>query len=127
MTTIDAAHVRLAVLRREAAELLALIDTSEYPAPTSQDGSPALPGPYWEVGENRGLPRWRVHALPEEPMTIFLGVRDGHWPSGLHAVDLKRTDVEPVPLAEARRLAMALLAACAWDDRMRKPRLRVEP
>ena len=66
MTTIDAAHARLAVLRREAAELLSLIDTSELPAPTGEHISAGLLGPYWEVAGSRRGPRFRVHAVPGE-------------------------------------------------------------
>lgn len=127
MTDVAAARERLAVLRREAAELIALVDTSEYPVPAGEDIHPLMPGPYWEVDDScpRG-PRWRVIASPEHTDVVFLGAQDFEsW--AYHAARWTPTtaDVQAVRIADARRYAMSILAACRWLDERRKPELRV--
>ncbi len=124
MRAVEQARERLSVLRREAAELLSLIDTSEYPEPTDPRGTESMPGPRWDVGPTPHGPRWRIHVCPEDaPNTVFIAERDS-WGRRLYVPD--GADVDALPIAEARRLAMSILAACACLDEHRTPQLRVE-
>lgn len=129
MGEVDEARARLSVLRREAAQLLSLIDTSEYPAPSGQDIHPGMLGPYWEVdnlGVNRG-PRWRVFADPQHPDVVFLGEQE--YESFCWSADRWTpawADIQCVRVEVARKYAMSILAACRWLDERRKPDLRVE-
>ncbi len=124
MSVVEQASERLALLRREAAELLSLIDTAEYPEPTDPHGTRSMPGPSWDVGTTPHGPRWRIHACPEDaPGTVFVAERD-RWGRQLYVPD--DADVNATPIEEARRLAMSILAACTWLDEHRAPQLRVD-
>ena len=125
--SIEDAREQLAVLRREAAELLSLIDTSEYPAPTGEHIHPGMLGPYWEVDNSgRRGPRWRVFASPGHLDVIFFGQQEHDswaWDAARWTPDT--ADVQCVRVADARRYAMSILAACQWLDEHRQPCSRV--
>lgn len=129
MSAVEEARLRLAELRREAADLLSVIDTSEYPAPTGENIHQQMPGPYWEVdnfGPARHGPRWRINACPGHSDVLFFGEQDHEsWAWDAARWTPQNADVQTVRLDTARRYAMAILAACRWLDEQRRPELRV--
>lgn len=113
---IQRAHLRLVELRREAAQLLALIDTSELPEPTERLGTANMRGPMWVIG-NPERRHWSIHVLndSEHRDAVFI-----HSPSDLMgSCDELTGDTTSLRIENARRLAMAILAACAWLDEHR--------
>lgn len=96
----------LAGLRREVAALLGQIDTSVKPRPTYIRRPDQLnPGPVWRPAE-----KWTVRCIdpdpdPGSPICVFVTSPDS-WEDDFRAHSPE----------EARRIAMALLAAADWAD-----------
>jgi ABC-type nitrate/sulfonate/bicarbonate transport system substrate-binding protein len=94
----------LAGLRREVASLLGLIDTSVKPRPFHiRAAHESNPGPVWRPAE-----KWTVRCIdPDEgsPISVFVTTPDS-WDDDFRAHSPE----------EARRIAMALLAAADWAD-----------
>lgn len=115
----DIESLTLADMREHLAELVALANTAEKPAPTRYNTSPhSLPGPQWIVPNTPGREdiayrdHWSVIACtdPEartDPPAVLVGTP--HSLEGDHVA---------VPVPRARRLAMAVLAACDESERI---------
>lgn len=106
-------------LRRQLRELLAEADTTELPKPDRiNPADHAMPGPQWEIttphvhGRRTVLDRWLVRAVSDASLADAVYLSS---PDDSHAEDVRALRVE-----EARRLAMALLAACDHADGVRE-------
>ncbi|MFC7330796.1 hypothetical protein [Marinactinospora rubrisoli] len=108
----------LADVRAELADLIALVDTATRPEPTrTNPADHPMPGPQWdiasptEVGRRREMDRWIVRAVtdPEASDCVYVSTPDYS--------DVE--DMRPVAVADARRVAMALLAAADYADERR--------
>jgi hypothetical protein len=99
----------IATLRDQLAGLLSQIDASHKPRPTSvvRDGE-RLPGPRWEPTK-----RWKLWVFTDEEdlnrSFVYVTTPQHH---ELEAPN----DFDALPTHEARKLAMALLAAADWAD-----------
>ncbi|TQN30588.1 hypothetical protein FHX37_0470 [Haloactinospora alba] len=106
-------------LRRQLRELLAEADTTELPTPDRINPSDhPMPGPQWEItaphmyGRRAALDRWLVRSLSDASLAdaVYLSTPD----------DSHVEDVQALRVDEARRVAMALLAACDHADGTRE-------
>jgi hypothetical protein len=113
VTDID--DVPLRKIRSRLAELIAIADTAERPKPTRVNPADhPMPGQEWTVVEQqhpyttRQFP-WVIRAVddPEYAGTIYLSTPDSTNPG---------EDFQPVDLTDARRIALAILAACDRSD-----------
>lgn len=112
-------HDTIAELRRQLRELLAAADTAELPKPTriNPAGHP-MPGPQWDVttpradGRHTARDLWIVRAVTDPALAaaVYLST-----PDYSHVEDVRALRIE-----EARRLGMALLAACDHADGTRE-------
>lgn len=101
-------NARMAEIRREIADILSQINTAcGLPTPV-RSGHPNFPGHEWLV--ERRHSRWNVYVTDGHEDVLFV-----HHPGDMPG------DVKPMELDHARDLAMALLAACHYADRHRKP------
>lgn len=94
----------LAGMRREVAELLAQIDTSAKPRPTYVRASHQTnPGPVWRPAD-----KWTIRCIDEHdlPCSVYVTSPDQVWDDDFRAHTPE----------EARRIAMALLAAADYAD-----------
>ena len=100
--------VLLAKVRREVDDLAARLSMlAPPPAPDEMVHKPGLTGPMWNVidGDNTYHYPWRVRAIDDEPGR-FIYVH--------HPRTFDPSDFEPMTIPEARKLALALLAACVY-------------
>ena len=101
----------LAELRGEVDELVAqleLVTEPLQPDEIERERSDLL-GPVWVAVEGRhskDIPSWRVRVIDSDQHFIYM-----HHPGFSYA-----SDFEPFTVSEARKLAMALLAACSWAE-----------
>ncbi|GIH95340.1 hypothetical protein ACFFMN_23550 [Planobispora siamensis] len=94
----------LAELRRHVSGLLACIDTSGRPVPDHVNPADhRLPGPVWHPA-----PGWTVRVIDNDPMPDVVHVST---PDAMHP-----SDFAAARISAARRIAMALLAACDHAD-----------
>ncbi|MFE7972979.1 hypothetical protein [Streptomyces shenzhenensis] len=127
MTAADG--LTIAQLRRELAHLIALADTAERPKPDLiNPPDHSMAGPEWRVAQGAPIgvrpPLWVVRSV-DEPET-----RDGVYvaqPDPYVTYDWER-QLEFVPMrpVDARRLAMALLAAADRADHLSRDVPRLE-
>lgn len=112
---MSAARERLLELRREATEIIGLIDTTDLPKPSRPDGTVQLRGAMWEVGTSEKWRRyWTIHALVDEQDIVAI-----HTPDGFPGSPGEPGDIVALSIEQARHLAMAILAACSWQDSRR--------
>jgi hypothetical protein len=107
--------LQLAEVRRELALLVAMADTAERPKPdVINPAGHAMPGHEWRIQQHVSVPRFRP------PLWIIRTVDDPEDSDGVHIAqpDLYATydwerslDFTAMLPVDARRLAMALLAA----------------
>ena len=100
---LDRTPEALAILRDRILSLASLIDTTVKPDPHGVIRDGPRKGPVWKPHG-----KWRVRALDEAESRGFVYVTT---PQDLYG------DFEAMPVDEARRLAMTLLAACDWAER----------
>lgn len=100
----------IAQLRDQIAGLLSQIDTAAKPRPNVINKPPhSVPGPEWvPVSGRYGTYTLRVSDPDEEPIVPVVHVI---WPD-----DQDTGDMDALSSDDARRLAMALLAAADWAD-----------
>lgn len=98
----------IATLREQIARLLSQVDTAEKPRPTEIiRAGERHPGAVW-----RPVKDWTVRTIDDDvtdPRCVFVTCPEHHR-SGC------ALDFDAVSIADARRLAMALLAAADWAD-----------
>lgn len=95
----------IALLRHQLAGLLSLLDTPSKPHPDAVNGADHnVPGPEWRPAKGYTIRVSDPDAGP--PVTVHVIWPDAQW-SG---------DMDSIGSQEARRLAMALLAAADWAD-----------
>jgi hypothetical protein len=116
MADVPSEDLTLGELRRRLVEMVALTDTSEKPRPTTvHRGDHPMPGHEWAVTAHmpktvydhfykRERDGWLIRATDslDDADCIFISTPD--------AMDAE--DFMAVPVASARQLAMAVLAAC---------------
>ncbi|MYZ34344.1 MULTISPECIES: hypothetical protein [unclassified Streptomyces] len=106
----------LAELRTELRHLIALADSAERPKPTRiNPAGHAMPGHEWEINQRvlaknfQTIPTWLVRTVDESEVADAVYVSS---PDCTHPTD----DFIAMPTEDARRLAMALLAAADRAD-----------
>lgn len=94
----------IGAIRDQLAGLLSQIDSSAKPRPDKiNPADDSLPGPEW----NRN--QWVVRCIDNDPMLpTCVFITPPHWYHE-REIDAIRTD-------DARKFAMAILAACDWAD-----------
>lgn len=103
-------HASLDALRAELRSLLALADTVELPKPDQiNDRNHAMPGAEWRITglRPRQTDQWIIRAVTDADTADCVYVS---------TPDSMDDDVLPLPVDEARRLGMALLAAANVAD-----------
>jgi hypothetical protein len=100
LTDIDA----IGALRDQLAGLLSQIDSSAKPRPDKVNGSDErLPGPEWERSQ------WVVRCIDNDRMQpTCVYITPPHW--------YHERDIDALRTDDARKFAMAILAACDWAD-----------
>ena len=113
--TDDLAGLRLSEVRDELAQLVAMADTAERPKPDVVNGPDhAMPGLEWQVQQHvrvdmRRPPLWIVRTVDEDECRDCVYVAE---PDRTREYDwMALLDFTPMTPVDARRLAMALLAA----------------
>ena len=118
MTDTAGDGLTLGQIRRELAHLVALADTGERPRPTSINppGHP-MPGQEWRIEQRTAVevakpPTWWIRSVdtPDDCGAVYISTPDGMRPGD-------DFDCCLVP-EDARRLAMALLAAADRVDHL---------
>lgn len=105
----------IAEIRRELAQLVAMADAAERPKPdVINEFGHAMPGHEWRVEQSVRVdrhrpPLWLVRTVDEEECRDLVYVAEPD-PCRVHDW-LDRLDFTPMQPVDARRLAMALLAA----------------
>lgn len=107
--------LQLADVRRELAMLVAMADTAERPKPDVVHGPDhAMPGHEWQIQQHTRVemnrpPLWIVRTVDDEESRDLVYVAE---PNRTREYDwMNQLDFTPMEPVDARRLAMALLAA----------------
>lgn len=93
----------LAILRDQLASLVSRIDTAELPQPDGIEDALGATGPVWNPAKG-----WTIRCVDDDrsrPASVYLSSPE-HFGG----------DVTAEGIADARRIAMAILAACDWAD-----------
>jgi hypothetical protein len=94
----------IALLRDQVAGFLSQLDMGQKPRPSKvHESNSEMPGPEWTPAEG-----WTVRCVDDgvPPPAVFINL-PGMYSSG---------DLIATRTTEARRVAMAILAACDWAD-----------